>query len=202
MSGKPKGDGPDTVDRLTRGLAAMKVDDDIDNSTATDIDNSRDTYHRIDYFAQGGAGASKTPCKTPGSFGDRRMKPSEETLMQAGRIFDHRMTNEAITRKAMDRMNDTPGGYGRPNAISTKSKRSVREDLTSKLALSAAANKPGPSGSLSPGDGSELRQVVEERDAGGNSDVHTLAGRMAAAKRASRGARKLLGSELGQPKVW
>jgi len=136
MSGEPKGDGPDTMDRLSRGLEAMKVDDDI---------NSSDTYHRIDHFAQGGGGESKLS-GTPSGI-DRITKLADRTLRQTGRNYKNRVINQRLGEIS-------PGATGERRTKAAKaSLKKTKKDCTTEFDLSAHAS----SGSVTPsGDRSEL----------------------------------------------
>lgn len=203
--GEPKGGGSyeGKLAELTTGVGEMNLndlDDDVHDDVHDYIDNSTTTYHRTDYYPQGGAGASKTPCRTPGAIGDVKGEPSEKTLMQAARNFNDRMTNHCMDAAGVSTPSD---GFSRRRKLTKQTKEKLARqwesqsrnyDIEENGISSPSTRKLLPS---------ELSQVKKEREAGGNSDdVDELARRMAAAKRASRGARKPLGSELGQPKVW
>jgi len=206
--GKPNG-GPN-VDEVTRDFAGMGVDD-----VGGMKFNEKTSLFKGDFclpepkepivLNSGGAGASKTSCKTPGSFGDRRMKASKKTLQNTGKGWQQRVVNQggvgtpSTTRYEQNNPNTGPRRT-RPSGHSLRGSQKYFEDDEFRMATDSCKGDSPSTGKLL---GSERSQVVDELEAGRNSDdVNEVARRMAADKRDSRRLRKLLGSELGQPRVW
>lgn len=202
--GEPKGGGSyeGKLAELTTGVGEMNLND-LDDDVHDHIDNSTTTYHRTDYYSQGGAGASKTPCRTPGAIGDVKGEPSEKTLQNTGKGWQQRVVNQgdlyspSTLKPERDDKNRPPR---RKRSTRFSLRRSQKYLDEHELAMADKRNPMTPTTEENLLR-SELRQVEEEREAGENEDVHKLAADMAA-KRPSRRTRNLLGSELGQPKVW
>ena len=150
-------------------------------------------------FFKASDGESRSPCGTPGSYIGRRTAIAKHKNAKNKNLLN-KFKDAAAQEAVAGRYSPTTADLKlspRKMKASKISLGKTKKDCTTEFDLNAHAS----SGALTPsGDRSELRQVVDERQAGGNSDdVNELARAMA---RANQRTGKLLGSELGQPKVW